>query len=742
MAKSDPLSLLKGVAQGKLVPDASRPEYQMYIPSPEERKVMIEWARDEIAKAEKADESRCELILKNRKAYHARENDKDRVITLPIIKRDVNQQRANLVNSIMGKDPICTVKAKEAGTVQVLIQNANGQPETIEVTTGEEATALQEYGENLLRDRIPFRKRIDAAGLDMCRGGMPYFQVGYEANYRVIKNRKIERQLDPMTNELVSASLVVVRDKLPIDEPLRFEVVDGMNMLMPPGENDEQLSPWIAKRWEISPTEVRRRFSDGRFNLASPGKPDPAVIDNIISGTSKKDWQERREDAAELVGNDVTERTSNIPLYELWFYWPVEQRDELTGESEIDVLSLCGEFWCEGDDDAAMLSLYENFYLHSRRPFIPCHQDPDPYEWFSGSTADNLRPIQNLQTALYHITVKNGVQAITKSYKAVMNSPGSRSLKEQNRGGGLKPGAVIDVASMGDIEPFQTGGTFGSLSNEMQMIDSLGRQISVTPEYQNIPNRTPTGTTNAVMGEAKAQGQQTLERMREALSDAILMLMQTAQQFEPYGRTLTSVDPKTKAIQSKFVGMPVNLINTEYSFEITATADEDTKAALRDAETVNLNLVRESNKSIGEMIFSMLSAETPEFLETPTKQLALREESQLERVLKLSHKDYKQYSFDVKELDEWLATKHEFLEGKAREEAAAAAAAQPPAPPAPPPGPMPMGMPPEMQGQMPMGMPPGQMQGGMPPEMGMPPPGPDAELPPDFAEMMAMTGGG
>lgn len=735
MAISDPLSLLKNVTQGKLVPDPNRPEYSYYYPSPEERRVMVSWLRSEITKAEKADESRCDLILKNRKAYHARESDKDRVITLPIIKRDVHQQVANLVNSIMGKDPICTVTPTESGETTVLGQDENGQPVEQTVSTTDEAEALQLYGENLLRARVPTRKRIEAAALDMCRGGMPYFKIYYEANYRVVKHRKVEKKIDPMTGVVIDSKVAVVRDKLPIDEPLRFEVIDGLNVLMPPGENDEQLSPWFAHRWEISPTELRLRFSDGRFNFASPASVEPEKIDNVAaSGKSNRPWQDRREDSAQQLGVDVSERTSNIPLYETWFYWPVKQEG-----GGIERLSLCGQLWLDGSDDSELLSLYENFYDHGNRIFVPCHQAPDPYEWFSSSTADSLRPIQNLQTALYHITVKNGIQAVTKSYKARINSPGLRSLREQNKGGGLKPGAILECGDLNEIEPFQTGGTFGSLANEIGMIDSLGRQLSVTPEYQNIPNRTPTGTTNAIMSEAKAQGQQTLERMREALGKAIQMLMQTAQQFEPYGRTISFKDPKTKAILEKYVQMPVNLIDNQFTFEITATADEDTKQALREAETMNLGMVRDSNKSIGEYLFQMLNAETPEFIEIPTKKLMLREEDQLTRVLKLSHKDYARYTFDEKELDAWLDEKHQFLEEQAKQQAAQQEeqANQPPPEPqgpppeqmAPPPGPPPEMMPPQV---MPPGMPPGLPPEGMEAMMGEP----QGEIPPEVIAMM------
>lgn len=731
MASSDPLSLLRNITQGTLTPDPLRPEYQMYIPSPDEKRVMVQWLRTEISKAEKADESRCELILKNRKAYHARDNDKDRVITLPIIKRDVNQQAANIVNSIMGKDPVCTVKPAEAGEVAILKADENGNPTEEYVTTSDEAEALQLYGEQLIKRRIPFRKRVEAATLDMCRGGMPYLQVSYEANYRVVKHKQVQKNIDPETGVVIDAKLVEVREKLPIDEPLRLEVIDGLNILLPPGENDVQLSPWIAKRWEISPTETRRRFADGRFNFASPAKPEEEKIDALCSGgASKTDWQKRREDSADQLGVDVSERTSNIPLYEVWFYWPVP--GEIEGE--IDMLSLIGEFYLEGEAD--LLSLYENFYNHGRRILIPCHQAPDPYENFSGSTADNLRPIQNLQTALYHITVKNGVQATTKGYKVRMNSPGARSLREQNKGGGLRPGAIVEVGAMDEIEPFQTGGTFGSLANEIGMIDSLGRQLSVTPEYQNIPNRTPTGTTQAVMSEAKAQGQMVLERMRAALSEAIQMLIQTAQQFEPYGRTIIFQNPKTRQILERFIGMPVNLIDSQFTFDITATSDEDTKQALREAETVNLSMVRDSNKSIGEQMFKMLDAATPKFLEEPILQFVLREENQLNRILKLAHRDSEKYTFSEEELRGWLSLKQQFLEEEAKKQAdadaaaAEAAANQPPAPPqgAAPPGMDPMaGMaPPPPAGPMPPGMPgPMMPQPQMPDEMlagmGVPP---------------------
>jgi hypothetical protein len=726
-SSSDPILLLRDIPQGKLVPDKDRPDYSRYVPTEGERAVMVSWLADEIRRAEKADESRCENILKNRKAYRARENEKDRIITLPLIKRDVNQQAANLVNSICGKDPICTVKPEEAGKIDILIEDpATGQPTQTQVTTVEEADALQMYGQHLLRKRVPFRRRVEAATLDMCRGGMPYFQIGYEANFRVVKHAELKQNIDPTTGLVIDVKVVQVRDKLPIDEPLRFEVIDGMNVLMPPGETDEQLSPWFAKRWEISPTELRRRFGDGRYDFCEEGKPDGERIDRIASGDGALDWQKRKEEASEQVGNDVSDRTSKIPLYEVWFYWPVKGDN-----GEIDVLSLCAQTWCDGGS-FEFLNCYENFYAHGRRPFVPCLQAPDPFEWYSDSTAESLRPIQNLQTAMYHITVKNGTQAITKSYKALMNSPGSRSLKEQNKGGGIRPGAVIEVGSMNDIEPFQTGGTFGSLQGEMQMLDALGRQLSVTPEYQNIPNRTPTGTTQAIMGEAKAQGQQTLERMREALSSAIQMLMQTAQQFEPYGRRVPFKDPKTTAILERYVGMPVNLIEDQFSFEITATSDEDTKQALREAETINLKMLKDQNESVGEKIFNMLAATTPPFLEPIAKQLILREEAQMERLLRLSHKDSASYTFDSKEMDEWLEKKHAFLEQEAQKKAQAAAAAGAAGGPggaapsgpsqAPPPGPPPM--PPE-GGMMPMGMAPGAAPA----------------LPPDFQQLMAATGG-
>ena len=661
----DPLSLLGEIQQGELLPDPARPEYNLYIPTPDELKIIEDWIDAEISRAEKADDIRIKKILENREAYLAKPKKKDEIITLPLCKRDANQIAASLVNAVMSKDPICTVRPDEAGSIEIMAQGPQG-PQPMTISTTEEAQAIQDYGEILLRKRVKFRPQFETATYDMVRGGMPYLKVCYESQERVVREMKWTQSFDPMSQQM-TGSFEERRKSLPIEEPLRLVAVDGINILIPPGEVDEQMSPWFSERYELSPTDVRRRVADGTFNFARTAGvvPEKLLEEILASGTGTSWWEEIKQQAAQLVGRDVKERPANIPFYEIWFYWP-----RATEDGGIEMLSLCGQ-WMRGKRKLA--SLYENFYRHGLRPYVPFFQRPEPYQYATGSTVEDLAPMQRMVSAMFHLTVKNGIQALTKAYTARKGSPGYYSLLEHNKDGGLKPGAVVTCGDMNEIEPFQTGGVFGSLSNEIGFLDSLAQQVSVVPEYQNIPNRTPSGTVSQIMAESKAQGTLTLERCREQLSTVIKMLMQTAQQFYQNGETIPFQDPKTRAILEKQIYFPTGLIDKQFSFEITATSDEDTKVAQREAETINLNLINQSNQSIGQFVFEMMNPQTPEVFAQTLKQLIMREEKQLARLLKLSHKDYEEYVFDESELNALLQQKAMFLQQQQQQAAAAAA---------------------------------------------------------------------
>lgn len=745
----DPLSWMdEGGEPGDFVPDPRRPDYRWYVPRDDaEKSAIVQYLCDAIKEAEDTDGPRIERILENRRVYEAHPK-KDEAIHLPIAKQDANQVAAGIVNAIMSKQPIVTIKPLEGGEMSLLVRDEFGEQE-LKVSTTQEAAALQEYGEYLLKRRVPFRDRVETAVLDMVSGGMPYLKICYEANYRTIREMKFEQG---------SAAAVEVRRSTPIDEPLKMEPIDGINILLPPGERDEQLSPWIAERYELSPTKIRQNFAQGLFvgDILNPeAKAEKEFIAKVVGGgAGSSSWQDAKRESAKIMGR-ATRQRSLPSFHEVWFYWP--RPDE---NGEIELLHLCAQLQL---DCRELLALYDHPYRHGLRPLIPLLQRPKPYEWASGSTVDDIAPIQKMMSKLFDITIKNGIQAIIKGYLVKKGSPGWHSMLDLEKANALKPGCIVGVGDMGEITPFQMGGNMGSLSSEIGYLDQQRRGLSVVPEHQNIPNRTASGTVSQIMAESKAQGSQTLERVREQLGKAIKMLFQVAQQFSYYGEPVPFEDPKTRAIVEKFIYFPTELIDSQFSFDITATADDDTNEAKKEAEMLALRLINEQNQTSMTSIFEMMSPETPPFYEEVLKQAALRSERQLGRLLALSTKDSETFVWDEEELGAMLTAKHEFLEKQKAEEAAAAeqqeqsAEEQPAAPaegempPMPPEGAMPPGMegmngpiPPDLMAPNGGGaLPPNPMQpGGLPPMPGQPMvPEPGAELPPGILEALLAGGG-
>ncbi|HSG27500.1 MAG TPA: hypothetical protein VLA34_03395 [Candidatus Krumholzibacterium sp.] len=392
---------------------------------------------------------------------------------------------------------------------------------------------------------------------------------------------------------------------------------------------------------------------------------------------------------------------------------------------------MCAQFHLES---RTLLSLYKAHYNHGLRPYVPFLQRPHAHEWQSGSTVEDLAVIQKLISKLFHITIRNGIQAITKAYKVKMGSPSWTSMLNIEKTGGIKPGQVIGVGAMDEVEPFQTGGTLGTLSPEIGFLDQQRRELSVVPEHKNIPNRTPTGTVNAIMSESKAQGAETLNNVRDGLSSMFRMLIQTAQQFSEYGETVPSQNEKTRQIQEHILYFPSQLIGEQFAFEVTATSDEDTIDSKKEAWMMNLRLINEQNEISAKKVLEMLNAKTPPFVAEVYKQSVLRGEYGLQKLLSLSERDADIFTWDDEELSAMMQAKMEFVKEQEAKQAAEAAAqkGQPNAGQGAPPGGGPV--PPPGPGQPPVGGPPGPV-----PQPGMA--GPPAGPPPEILAALAQQGG-
>ncbi len=121
----------------------------------------------------------------NHQAYEA-QFVPDRAITIPVLKRDTNQQQAWLLDSVFSKDPPFSVRALDNDPVTVLVETTPGYPEEVVLGADEYAKQLQALVNFYTVHKIGFKKTFRTWVLEMLRDGNrpPILKVVFEERER------------------------------------------------------------------------------------------------------------------------------------------------------------------------------------------------------------------------------------------------------------------------------------------------------------------------------------------------------------------------------------------------------------------------------------------------------------------------------------------------------------------------------------------------------------------------------
>jgi hypothetical protein len=563
----------------------------------------------------------------NLAAYEAAAStSKDQTITVPVIKRDVNQQLAWLINTIFSKDPTISCIPLESGNVQVIIRDAETGAQRLEtVTTEEEANALESLVEFYLSDRIGFRKIVTNFCHELLTDGNrpPVLKVVHdpqevEVGYRNVVLRtgddslieKIER--DPLYKKVTRG------------EATRIELVPGDKFFIPFPYYDIQSAPFVYQEFEESTETIKDKLARGVYDLCKSEEPTQDELDAILSGEPP---EKSAKDHAD--GRVTLDPRKTHKLIEFWWDFPFAEQDTAPAVDELGqpVLDVDGQPvmepsgavtvrmrpFCSVFHPASkkLLNTYENNYWHRRRPFFAGRMQDRPFSFSGYSTTENIAPFQRLISTLFHLQVQNMVASNAKVFFVRAGTTTFNFLTKKS--GKIRPGLVIPYDDPTDINPQPFGSPIGSMANEISFLNGESSKMSVITEFDRgaIPSRTPVGTVDATQAQAKMQPAMVLDNIRETLGETVKMFVQTLIQFSPEGIVIPFRDPKTKALVEKSIGLPREVLLDKFAFRVAATADDETPQALITRDLMLTGEVSKCHKEMLETLGQVTPMATP-----------------------------------------------------------------------------------------------------------------------------------
>jgi hypothetical protein len=554
----------------------------------------------------------------NIEAYEG-QSGKGETITIPVVKRDANQQLAWLLNTLFSKEPLMSVVPLESGSVQVIVQDEEtGETVLKMVSTEEEADALEALVNFYLENRVGFRRIIRAFIAELLRDGNrpPILKVVHDPQERMVGTRNVVLK-DNSDSVIERIEKDPLYKKVKSGEPTRIELIPGDKFFVPFPHYDIQQAPFVYQEFEEDTATLKDKLASGVYDLCKEEAPTQDEIDAILSGvepaTAKKDHAD---------GRVVIDPAKTHTLYEIWWDYPFAEAvsepvlDELgapvldeTGQPVTnDTVTVTMRPFCSvfHKNAKVFLNTYENFYWHRQRPFHAGRMQERPFSFSAYSTSENVAPFQRLISQLFHLQTQNLVQS---NVKVFMVRNGTSTMKFFSSGGKLRPGVIIPFDDKDDVNPQPLGSPVGSMAAEISFLNGEAQKMSVVTEYDRgaIPSRTPVGTVNAIENLAKMQPAMVLDTIRETLADVVKMFVQTLIQFSPEGLVIPFKDPVKRALVQRSIGLPKEVLLDQFAFRVTATAEDETPQALT---TRDLMLASEQQKCL-KAVQELLAAIVP-----------------------------------------------------------------------------------------------------------------------------------
>lgn len=608
----------------------------------------------------KIDERRTQ----NLKAYEG-QSEKNEAITIPIVKRDSNQQLAWLLRTLFSKDPFISVKPLEAGYVQLVVEDENGSVYLDQVTTEEEAEALELLVNFYLRDKIGFKKTLRTFVTELLRDGNrpPVLKVCYEEREH---NTPVLSITEGAEEEKDGRKRIRIEkiDKDPTfkkvkdGEPVRIECVPGDKFYIPLPEYDIQKSPFVFQEFEEDLATTKDKIARGIYDFCREQvDQDSEEVQRVITGVKSRDELEK----VRIDGRIPMDPMRRYRRMEIWLDYPFAslneaqpeipaQLDETGAEVSpavpaveesisVEMIPFCAVY---DYDSRQFLNFYENIYWHRRRPFFAGKMQERPFSFAAYSTAENVAPFQRYISQMFHLQVQNLAIANMKVFQVKRTSSAFKQMS--GNGFKLRPGQIIGIDDDNDIKAEALGAPIGSIANEIGYLGGESEKMTVVNEFDrgSVPDRTPVGTVQTVQNLAKMQPAMILDSIKETISDAVKMFVQTLIQFSPTGIVIP-FKGKNKALIQRTISFPREVIVDQFAFEVTATADDETPQALMTRDMMlGGEVTKFSNEAMSIAAAVWVPGVPPPFVIFGTK-LILGRKRMVERLLthaKLNPDDY------------------------------------------------------------------------------------------------------
>jgi hypothetical protein len=506
--------------------------------------------------------------------------ERGEMIMLKVALRDTNQQLAWILSTLFKKKPFITIRPLEVGHTKILSMNEAGQMEEKEVSTIEEAEALQALLDFYLTEKIHIKKVIRPWLTEMLQDGNrpPLLKVVHDdlptPKMQRLNLNAVEGDTSGKLRRINTAPLLSDIKNKP---RTRIEAVPADRFYLPPPYADIQTAPLAFQDFECDTATLKSNLATGpngeppKWDLA--GLPmDDDVLDRLINGYGDGADKRKVTDAREASDPTRTHR-----LFETWMYLPFAATDAASGTPVFEWHSFCGIFHEAGQ---MFLTVYDNPAFTKLRPFIPGYIQQKPHSFAGWSPTENVAPYQRLMSTLFHLQIQNMVQQNIKVYLARDTSVTYKFLK--NPKNKLRPGLIIPFEKKDDYDSHQLGSPIQSMASEISFLNLEAEKITVVTQFDRgqIPNRTPNQTVETIEELAKMQPAMYLDCIREAIGEAAKLFLQTLIQYNHEGLTIPFRDPDTAQIIARVINFPIELITEQFAFEVTATADDMTPEAL------------------------------------------------------------------------------------------------------------------------------------------------------------------
>lgn len=649
--------------------------YTKYIPSPEELEGLNARFAEEINQAKQDHEGFFAQIKANIETYRARPTgmragDKNPVITLPIVGRQIDNSVAYEVVSIMKPRPIVSFDPYFNSTYKVpammedpeaLMQMgqmmgmqggmmAPPMPMEVEYTAEEVARAWEAGFDYKLREKLDGRRLFKAIAKDIRIAG-----------YAVVKNVWDRQTYSVTTPEYAKApegwiQVVGEREHELVDgEPNKFVPVSPFSFLMPMDEDNVQRSPWISEDTPEDPTSFRE-------NLGTEYTLIPKDEWETAAGMTTDEYRQTSDRA---VRESVDKRKAQRPskkhdIKDVWFFYPVrlkEPGEDGKTRTRLRNMSFLGKYHMGLQK---FLCIYKNPYRHGKRPYVVFFEDEEAHRLSTVSMVERVGKHQKLISQALHLDFQNAVQANNFNYYV---DPDSEAWPVLTNGDNY-PGKVIPRRDEKEVETKQAGVNHPGLAN---IVAFLGNDLAETTgenQYkmgQMIPNRTAASTVSQIMEAGYLKPLMTMQAVSDCFAELVRMWLSTQSQYAPFGEIVPTRDEETNELIEVPFRFPMEPVFSNFRIALTA-ADEELAKEADTAETIMLSeKMAESGLRVMQIVGAMASPEVSPAITAIFEDLLGTENEFRKMLMKAKRSDIKKFALDTKKIKSVLEEKQQAL---------------------------------------------------------------------------------